>query len=260
MSKVITACVVVLSVCVLVLGNYHWKGKISLASQPEAKTETASASAEEQQPEWVKKAGNLPAPIKEKMKTAQADEKPIKIAAVGSESTSPGDEGWPMLVQKELDKAYGEKVFSVQVLSYPDGTSQTFLNENHIEKVNEVQPDIILLEPFSLNDNGNVGLSNTLKNVESILKELKEGNTDAIIYVQPSHPIYNAIYYPKEVDALKSLATELGMTYLNHWENWPDGKDDKIKSMLTEDQQTPNKEGNKVWADYIVSYFIKTEK
>ncbi len=129
-----------------------------------------------------------------------------------------------------------------------------------MEDISKQKPDILLLEPFSYNDNGNVGLDNTLLNLKVILSDIKQTSPEAVIYMQPSHPIYNAIFYPKEVDALREFAEEKDLTYLDHWTNWPDGKDEKMKTLLTEDQQTPNVEGNKVWAEYLASYFINTEK
>ncbi|WP_191557352.1 SGNH/GDSL hydrolase family protein [Metabacillus idriensis] len=259
MSKVITMCVIILTVCALVLGNHHWKQKISSAQEKQEDSNTEeTAAVKEEQPEWMAKAANLPAPIKEKMKLAKENGKPLKIVAVGSESTSVQSTGWPALLQTNLQEAYGEKMFTLQVLSYPEGTTRTFINENHGEEVNKLQPDILLFEPFSLNDNGNVGLTNTLQNFEEIIADFKEKNPKTVIYIQPSHPIFNATFYPKEVDALKELVKEKDLTYLNHWDNWPDQKDEKIKNLLIEDQAAPNDEGNKIWAEYLTKYFVKT--
>ncbi|WP_203289079.1 SGNH/GDSL hydrolase family protein [Metabacillus sp. cB07] len=259
MNKIVTACVVILTLCALILGNHHWNQKISSvkAQEDPAKSEEMK---QEEQPKWQKYAANLSAPLKEKIKEAQEGGAPLKLVAAGSESTSIQSTGWPALLQSKLDAAYGKNIFAIEVLSYPEGTTRTFLNENHMEDISKQKPDILLLEPFSLNDNGNVGLENTLLNLEEILSDIKQTSPEAVIYLQPSHPIFNATFYPKEVGALKEFAEEKDLTYLDHWTNWPDSKDEKIKTMLTEDQQTPNVEGNKVWAEYLASYFIKNEK
>ncbi|MGG4491639.1 SGNH/GDSL hydrolase family protein [Metabacillus idriensis] len=258
MSKVITMCVIILTVCALVLGNHHWKQKISSAQEKQEDSNTEETAVKEEQPEWMAKAANLPAPVKEKMKLAIENGKSLKIVAVGSESTSVQSTGWPALLKTSLQEAYGEEMFTLQVLSYPEGTTRTFINENHGEEVNKLQPDILLFEPFSLNDNGSVGLENTLKNVGEIVADFKEKNPQAVIFVQPSHPIFNATFYPKEVDALKEFVEGKELTFLHHWEGWPDLKDEKIKSLLIEDQAAPNAEGNKIWADYLTKYFVKT--
>lgn len=259
MNKIVTICVIVISVCVIVLGNIHWKQKISSAQEQaaEQKPEVPAAAVEEE-PEWMAKAANLPDPIKEKMKLFKEIASPVKIVAVGSESTPSDPAGWPKLVQTNLNKAYGQNMFSLQVLSYKEGTTITFIGKKYVEQVNKLKPDMIIFEPFTLNDNGKVGLPNSLKNMKQIIGSFKTENPEAIIYLQPSHPIYGATYYPQDVEALKDFAKENKLNYLDHWTNWPDQKNEKIKNMLTENQAAPNAEGNKIWAEYLTNYFVKT--
>lgn len=258
MNKIITMCVIVICICVIVLGNIHWKQKISSAQVQALEKNTEAPAAAKEEPEWMAQAAAFPKPIKEKMNLFKETKKPVQIVAVGSESTPTDPAGWPQLVENSLNKAYGQGMFTLNVLSYREGTTITFISKDYVEQVSKFKPDMIIFEPFTLNDNGKVGLPNSLKNMKQIIGSFKRENPSAVIYLQPPHPIFNATHYPKDVEALKAFAKENNLTYLDHWANWPDQKDKKIMNLLTENQAAPNAEGSKIWADYLTKYFVKT--
>ncbi|KZZ85066.1 SGNH/GDSL hydrolase family protein [Bacillus sp. SJS] len=87
-------------------------------------------------------------------------------------------------------------------------------------------------------------------------KCIQSANKDCIIIIQPSYPLYDAKYYPKEVEKLKNYTTENGIAYLNHWENWPPGDSEDLLSYLNEDETAPSPRGQKAWADYLTKVFV----
>ena len=58
---------------------------------------------------------------------------------------------------------------TVSTFSY-DLTSIAYINEEKITEVMEEQPDLILFEPFTLKDNGKVGIDDSL---DRILRDCK---------------------------------------------------------------------------------------
>ncbi|MCF6409976.1 hypothetical protein [Pseudalkalibacillus salsuginis] len=71
--------------------------------------------------------------------------------------------------------------------------------------------------------------------------------------IQPPHPIEDSISYESQVEAIEEFANDSEILFLNHWENWPDGEE--VGQYLNDDQSGPNKQGNQVWAEYILNYF-----
>ena len=117
------------------------------------------------------------------------------------------------------------------------------------------KPDVLLFEPFLLNDNGVVGITNTLDNLDVIMSHITEADKDLVTILQPSQPIYNATNYPKEAEALGEFAKTNGYEYVNHWSAWPDYKSEKILDYLVEKQRVPTAKGNKAWSSYLEEYF-----
>ena len=74
--------------------------------------------------------------------------------------------------------------------------------------------------------------------------------------LQPANPLFQAKYYPLQVEALKNYADRNNITYLNHWDAWPDTQSEEIKKFLIGEPSTPNETGHKLWADFLVDYFI----
>ncbi|MCR8850529.1 SGNH/GDSL hydrolase family protein [Rossellomorea sp. SC111] len=136
-----------------------------------------------------------------------------------------------------------------------DTTSIEFVNGEQSEEVLTSDPDLVLLEPFSLSDNSNfVGSKNNHESIQIFNRRLKEQNEEAFLILQPTHPIAGATYFPKQVEELQAFADEQNIPYLDHWTAWPD--DDTLADYVTESQETPNEKGHEVWAEYLLDYFI----
>lgn len=125
------------------------------------------------------------------------------------------------------------------------------------KEVTAYQPDLVLWEPFTLKDN-TVGVSpeDTAYGVNVFLADLQEANEDVTLILQPGQPLFGAVYYPQQVEELKTFAEESGLTYLDHWTEWPASDDEALQGYLTESRDVPSEKGHKVWAGYLTDYFI----
>jgi hypothetical protein len=178
----------------------------------------------------------------------------FKIAIVGSPSMGVGDNGWSEQVKESLISKLNRDI-DVQLFEF-DGTSSTFLNSIEREEVVTMVPDLVLYEPFSLNDNTYlVSSEKNHANIEEFYEQLQEYNENVVLLLQPAHPIVGARVYPQQVRELQTFAKEKGFTYLDHWRAWPE--EDALGEYLVDSQEEPNVMGHRVWAEFITRYFIK---
>jgi hypothetical protein len=253
----------------LFLGNMYWKERISLSASEltgtdsvtriDAEDEKENEEKTKEEPEEEKNADiqtlifNWPEAAQKRFLFLMEEGEPFKLAVVGSSAMGVDENGWAPQLKEELARAFGVDL-EIQLFQY-DMTSIDFINGSESDEVLADQPDMVLLEPFSLVDNSNnVG---TVQNHESILmfqNRLHETNVDSVLVLQPPHPLVGATYYPKQIESLEEFATEEGITYIDHWSNWPE--DEELEDYLTEDQDTPNDKGYEIWADYLTDYFI----
>jgi hypothetical protein len=116
---------------------------------------------------------------------------------------------------------------------------------------------LVLFEPLLLNDNDAfVSIGKTLANITQIIEDVKKTNPDTTFILQPSYPLYNAKLYPLQVAALRDYAKKNNLTYLDHWQAWPDTSDLKLKDYLQDGNSGANEKGNKVWGQFIVDYLV----
>ncbi|KKI89253.1 hypothetical protein WQ54_27230 [Bacillus sp. SA1-12] len=254
MKKLLVIVTLIVCGAAIIFGNIHWKNKISAHGEKEKSNSAAVLTEEESNTgnDTYLYSKNLPEHLQKKIAEAANTGKPVKLVIYG---TSSEKGAWSESFSKELQAAYGEDVFAVTVLSTGDKTTRDLVNDDSFEQVNELQPDILLFEPSMLKDNGVVGISNTLENIQTMIASWKAANQNMTLMIQPPNPLYSATYYPKEVAQLQDYSAENKIIYLNHWENWPDLEDVKMEEYLTEDNKA-NENGNKIWADYLKEYFI----
>ena len=158
------------------------------------------------------------------------------------------------MVQTDLGETFGDTI-SVSTFSY-DVTSAEFVEQDMQADLVKKQPDLVLFEPFTLKDNGEVEINDSLANVSSIMNAVQSESPDTVFILQPPHPLYNATFYPIQVERLKNYAKSEGIVYLNHWEAWPDYNTEEINDYLLEDQSGPSTMGHVVWAKYVTDYLI----
>ncbi|PMC37301.1 hypothetical protein CJ195_11090 [Bacillus sp. UMB0899] len=277
MKNLLCGAIVTVSAGVIIVGNIHWNQKISAHAGQIVKRDTSVIVQEvvevEPEPEPIKEktpqqteqekkeqelaeyTKNLPPELRNKIINASQNGKTLTIAIYGSESSSNEKGAWPNLLKQQLAKTYGEKLFNIKVLSEGDKTTVDVIRSNSYEKVNELKPDIIIFEPFMISDNsGKISMKNRIGYLQKILSSWKKENEQVTILLQPSNPIYSATYFPTQVEEIKNFAKKNNITYIDHWENWPDEKNNKLKQYLTPSNQ-PNPSGHKLWAEHLGEYF-----
>ncbi|GER74427.1 hypothetical protein [Weizmannia acidilactici] len=186
-------------------------------------------------------------------KAAISKGRAYKIAIVGSDAMGIDSNGWGPQLKQALRKAYGSHVH-VSLFAY-DMNSDEFIREGKYKDVADFQPDLVLFEPFILNNNGAVAMENQLNDIKTAAAAWK----DAVLLIQPSFPLYQATNYPDQVDQLEMFTKMEGYTYLNHWKNWPDPNSGKFKAYVkfeNGEQTAPSAKGVKVWYEYLRDYFI----
>jgi Tfp pilus assembly protein PilX len=211
----------------------------------------------DEQIQWM--VGNLPEQLQKTIIKKIHNSETINVVAMGSESTSPESTGWPALLNEELNSAYGESTFEVEVVSFGKKNSMEVVNEWLYETIYDMDPDILLFEPFMLRDNGTVRIEHTLENITTMINNIKSELPETTIFLQPSHPIYLATFYPIEIAELEKYAEQNDYLYLDHWTAWPDHQSEEITSYITEDSNSPTEKGHEVWAEYLSEYFIASE-
>ncbi|MFJ5768853.1 SGNH/GDSL hydrolase family protein [Psychrobacillus sp. NPDC093180] len=180
-----------------------------------------------------------------------AEEK-VQLLIVGSNAMESGAPGYATLLANALKDTYDN--FIETTIAPFDGTSKQFIDKNMAEIDWEKEYDLILLEPFTLNNNGIVKIEDEQKHIKAFKEKAIEEVSDAVIVLQPSYPIYHANFYLVQIRALENFSATNAYPYINHWNAWPDTTDSSLKSLLTEDQ-SPNSEGAKVWASPLINYF-----
>ncbi|QIZ66054.1 SGNH/GDSL hydrolase family protein [Geobacillus subterraneus] len=241
-----------------IAGHVYWKQTIDATVQAaRAKMETFAEQEEKanQTEAALARAKRLPADAQAAIKRAVEENRPIRLVIAGSEST-PEKGGWPDLLKQALDEAYGEGTFQITVHEYEGLTTADADRQRIAADWASDKPDLVLLEPFLLNDNGVIVIDDTLDHIESMIGQLKSAAPDAVVMLQPPNPIYNATYYPEQVEELEAFAKENGYPYINHWPAWPDNQSEELNKYIDPESDLPTEEGAKRWADALAEYFI----
>lgn len=250
----------------LIFGNLHWQDKIKIANdESEENVQTAKIEPKEDSTEELGEydqrminnySANWSDKEKQNLQNAIAEKRPYKILIAGSSALGEGEDSWPSLFKEAMINTYGDNVISIVIRSYEENSEEFILANKQQEFIKE-DADLILWEPFTLNDNGEVVIERSHENIMYIMNEVIEANSNTTIILQPPNPLHQAKFYPVQVSALKDFAEEHGFTYLDHWSSWPDPTSDQMLEYLNADEETPSKEGHRVWSDFLINYFIK---
>jgi hypothetical protein len=258
--------IILVCATILITGGIHWKQQTAITSFSTKVNEKTESSQVESQSEsqataplnediqtlasnWPKAAQTL---LVEKIKNKQI----FHIAFVGSQDLNKDENGWSAQLKERLLAAYGEDHIDVKILEYDDLTSLHFYEDDKISEVVAAKPDLLLFEPFTLNDNGKVTIEDNHDIISKTVQAVTDENEQASFILQPSHPIFGAQIYPEQVGKLKDFAKEQEIMYLNHWKAWPNSNDEKLNDYLNADQSAPNEKGSRLWADYLAETLI----
>lgn len=247
MKYFLTSTWVIVCISVLAFSHIHWNQKTAAVKAIDTVTEGTNASSMEP---YMSLAANWPDTAKGQLQAALEARKPFKILFAGSSSME-----WEQTVSQSLVESFGSERMSTVLHPY-DSTSTKFITEKKHLALAAEKADLVVIEPFLLNDNGKLKMKETLANLTTLMEAVKAVNPNTTFILQPSYPIYLPKYYAEQVEALKGYAVENNLTYLDHWAAWPATDNPEIKDYLTEGQNGPNEKGNQAWAQFLVEYFV----
>lgn len=244
---------------VVVAGKFHWDDKLEQTSETvsaEVHSETGSTKQSEgpneipvSNKEFKNLVTNFPENLQEKIMSSN---EPITVAVVGSESIGTSKEGLKPNIEKGLEDSYWSGAFTVKQFTFNEATTKSIVEEELYDNVIDVKPDIVLLEAFTLNDNGVVVIDDGHQNLSTFMSELKDAIPGVSIMLMPSNPIADPGYYALQISALKKYAEANDLVYLDHWKDWPAVDSEEIENYLVDSR--PNEQGFEVWGNFIVNY------
>ena len=230
-------------------GSLYWNQKTTVDSTAVATQVSYGSSGN-----WMDLAKNWPDQARKQLEKCEKEGKPFQVALVGSKALGKANNGWSVQLKAALEDAYSPEL-KVSIWE-EEGTSLDFLESGEIEKIAASKPDFVLLEPFTLADNGRVSVSDNHTVIRTFVQQVKTANKHAMVMIQPPNPIYGASNYPQQVKILQKFAKTEGVDYLNHWKAWPDSSSEKLKEYIDENNGLPNAKGHSLWAKYLEDYFI----
>ncbi|MDV2684340.1 SGNH/GDSL hydrolase family protein [Alkalihalophilus lindianensis] len=191
----------------------------------------------------------------------QKEEDPVLITFFGSESLTyelNTEASWPNIVTENLQQYLSPALLETTIIDAGADSSLEVLESDVLDDVIASQPDILVFEPFMLNNNGELLINDSLESLENMLSiiESELENTDIIII--PPNPLYKAVNYPTQVEELQQYVEENGYTYVNHWVAWPESEDEVLQEYL--EDGLPNEEGHQLWATYMTDFLTSEQE
>jgi len=175
----------------------------------------------------------------------------VQMLIIGSESLSNVGKRLTMAI----NKAYSGLV-TVDVATF-DSTSSGFV-EQQLDTDGSIdwkkEYDIVLYEPFTLQNNGIVIIEKEHKDLLQVKAYAESIVSDASFLVTPPQPIYQARFYLTQINALEKFTSARGIPYIAHWQNWPDTQSADLQDYL-DDDSVPTERGIEVWSDALIAYF-----
>ncbi|PKG23713.1 SGNH/GDSL hydrolase family protein [Niallia nealsonii] len=252
MKATIIAFLSILLAAVLVVGNIHW-GNSQTSSPSNLKNSSSNLEKSIDLDYYLSFAEAWPEDSQKQFETTLSNNASYHIVLLGSQSIGDSKVGLLPNLKEALTNTY-DKYVSIENIVY-DETSSNYVLNGETKNLIKQKPDMIIFEPFLLADNNVLNINTTLKNISTIIKETKEELPNVTFFLQPANQIYNASLYPTQVAALKKYAASENITYLNHWENWPEGDSKEVLDYINQDG-TPNEKGYEVWSNYITDFLV----
>jgi hypothetical protein len=251
---------IVTAIALTIAGHFYYQQKLNTIAEESvifsSNFETAEPAAEPEQKTTSEASNEVSGLLKEWTETLEADDA-LAVTIFGSTSvTNDQDQAksWPTLFEATVNSTYQDDASIVTTIVDVDRTaSTTVLGENYIQDVVESNPDILLFEPFILNDNSaGIRIEDSLEALSIMLERFKRELPDTTILLMPANPIYGANFYLTQIEQLESFASEQDYLYVDHWGNWPSIDDSDLNNYI--ENGRPTEEGHVLWAEAIVEY------
>jgi len=248
---------------VLFFGHSYWNERIKAAPQKTSslsdkhqRTSTQTVENKFPDEDVIAYTRNWPASAVDRFKQTLGDKKPFKVLFVGSPAIGSNTAGTFPNVKEKLIETFGKNNIQIGLKTFKS-TSTQLVNSNKQDEIASEEADLIILEPFILQNNyGLILIDKTLSDISNIMDDIKAKKPVTTFMLQPSFPLYKAKIYPNQVAEPKKFAKQNQITYLDHWSAWPDTNTEKIKEYLQSDQGAPNDKGNQVRSDFILQFLI----
>lgn len=171
----------------------------------------------------------------------------VNVLILGSKVTD-GSSSYEKDLLTESQKTYGD--FIKFTTLFFNTTSTGFSNMMDTEIQWDKKYDIIVFEPFVLNDQGIVDLTEEQNVILKLANISKEKVNDRILILQPSFPNPESPYYRGNVELLKNFSTEKNYVFFDHWDKWEPSK------VYINEKGYLNEDGLSIWTEAIKNYFI----
>jgi hypothetical protein len=261
MKVFITAVWAIVCLVILFYGHSYWNERTAVKAEIEKKIASPKVVQEikkENEPNYdeiLAKAQNWPESARQQFQKSLEQKQLFKILFVGSTALGNKDSGMLKDVIQQLNDSFGSDHISITVHTY-DVTSSDFIAKNDQLEIASEKAQLIVFEPFLLNDNNKGNVKDSLNNLTKVIGDVARTNPDTTFILQPSYPLYAAKYYPIQVAKLKQYAAQNQITYLDHWTSWPASTDKTLNDYLLPGGTGPNEKGIQVWSQYLINYLI----
>ncbi|MBD3108748.1 hypothetical protein IEO70_10250 [Bacillus sp. AGMB 02131] len=259
MKVFLTSFLALICFAVLIFGNVSWNEKIEDASadnitKPRTADLSSSGQVEKQTSDLVKFISNWPEESAEVFKERLKDDKPFKIVLAGSSEIENDTFSLEKALQENIMETYGNAI-ELSSITF-DVTSTEFLEEGHEQEIADLNADMIIFESLTLKDNGEVIIEDSHENISTIMQATEAANPNISFIVQPPPPLFEANFYPRQVEELKKYAEQSGIVYLDYWNSFPEEGTAERASYFTKSRDSLNAEGYALWTDYLLNYLI----
>ncbi|WP_148296505.1 SGNH/GDSL hydrolase family protein [Halalkalibacter hemicellulosilyticus] len=175
----------------------------------------------------------------------------LNIAVLGSTSITldNAEDSWPNLLAASLQSSAEDVQLTMNIVDVDRLNTFEVAESDHIDEVNNLQPDVLLIEPFLLNDNGLLMKEDSIEMLGRILSSFEVGLEETEIILMPGNPLYGAEYYLQQNEALEQFAEQEGYLFVDHWFAWPATDDPDLQNYI--DSARPNEQGHQLWAEAL---------
>lgn len=258
--KTLSAIIIFIGCIVLLSGVYMQRSQSNLATETISPSEPVKNKKQTEITEVPKDkyehlhalTNNADKKIQSLVKSRIEANKPLNFLIIGSNLMNKGDPGYADQLNEALNNSYGDFI-KVIVQSF-DVTSDTFIENLNDEIDFNQKYDIVLFEPFTLNNNGMIPPENQKIYISQFYDRLKEEVEDVVLVLHPSNPLPQAVYYPLEIESIENYAKSNDIPYINHWTYWPPLNSKDFINYLDKNG-TPSNAGADAWASALISYF-----
>ncbi len=217
-----------------IIDNEEDKDKEPTVSDDDASTELPSATG--MLNEWIEQYGT---------------DGSLEIVAFGSTSITHEDVdlSWPYVLTDLLQSTAGNIDVNMHVVDVDRLNTFEIAESDYIDEVISLRPEVLLIEPFLLNDNGVLMKEDSIEMLRRILSHLEPELAETEIILLPGNPLFGAGYYLEQTQALEQFANDEDYIYADHWFAWPSTDDSELNNLI--ENARPNEQGHHVCRSVI---------